>query len=400
MDKGKQPEEPESFQTPSFGEIFTVEPISQVPPTPPTSPINPTEPPPEHEPSIFESLYSEASGGEERYAHSPPEGGMPEMSSDPPPQDMPTPGDDVHASGSGEGVFASAADQYYGSYNPANAFLPHQPRWDLTQGSRFTNVAACEDYLSFGLPPAERIFQRNRPSTELDSDYHQSLANTVSAGQEIVREWRYMKGEWNRFEAERHAFHGEKKRLHHETGSLRWKIVTMEKAAAASAEEHKKARADYLAACSKSNAMLEAAREASRRADEKFQHSVKANAELHATIDAQKLELDRLKTELAARDSRIAGLEADVTARDSQIAGLEADKTSLTEEAAATSSILENFYDDQRWILEKGVPEVRSFCVVYLGESLLVFYTKRFLCYRLLSAYVAEKSLLRLSLNC
>ena len=300
------------------------------------------------------------------------QGGVPEMSADPPPQDAPTHGDGAHTSGSGEGFFVSAADQYYGSYNLVNAPLPHQPRWDLTQGSRFTNVATCEDYLSFGLPPAERIFQRSRPSVELDSDYHRALANTVSAGQEIVREWRYMKSEWDGFQAERHAFHEEKKKLHHEAATLRWKVIDMEKAAAASAEEHKKARADYLSACSKSNAMLEAAREASRRADEKFQQFFKANAELHATIDAQKMELDQLKTELAARDSRIAGLEADVTARDSQIAGLEADKTSLTEEAAATSSILEKFYDDQRWMLEKGVPEVRSFCVVFLDESLLV----------------------------
>ena len=71
MDKGKRPEEPEAFQTPIVEEPLNAEPISQVPPTPPTSPIETTEPPPEREPSIFETLYSKASGGEERYAHSP-----------------------------------------------------------------------------------------------------------------------------------------------------------------------------------------------------------------------------------------------------------------------------------------------------------------------------------------
>ena len=105
------------------------------------------------------------------------------MATDPPSDHAPAHGDGGNVSGPSEGFVGSAgADQYYGTYNPVSAPLPHQPRWGLTQGSRFTNLAVCEDYLSFGLPPAERIFQRSRPSDELDADYISALANTVSSG--------------------------------------------------------------------------------------------------------------------------------------------------------------------------------------------------------------------------
>ena len=276
-------------------------------------------------------------------------------------------GDGAHGSDQSEGFFASTADQYYASYNPVNAPLPHQPRWGLTQGSRFTNVVVCEDYLSFGLPPAERIFQRSRPRVELDRDYISALANTVSSGQEIVREWRNMMSELDASEADRLAAEEEKQKLRHEASTLRWKLIDAEKKAAAVAEEHQKARAEYLAVCDKSNVQLEIAREASRKAEEKLRQSVEANAELHVLVDQQKQELERMKVDLSARDSRIAGLEADVVARDGQIAGLEAEKTQLSGELASSSSVLKQFYDNQRWMLEKGVPEVCFFlyCICY-----------------------------------
>ena len=83
----------------------------------------------------------------------------------------------------GGAVGPGDADAYYGTYNPANDDLPHRPRWNLRQGSRFTDPGACEDYLSFGLPPAERVFQRSRPRESLDADYVSALANVVSSGQ-------------------------------------------------------------------------------------------------------------------------------------------------------------------------------------------------------------------------
>ena len=141
--------------------------------------------------------------------------------------------------------------------------MPHRPRWGLTQGSRFTNLAACEDYLSFGLPPAERVFQHSRPRADLDADYISALANTVSSGQEIVREWRSMQTEWDAFEADHQVFDEEKEKIRHEVSTLRWKLSDAEKNAAA--EASKKARADYEAACARDNARLEAAREAGGR---------------------------------------------------------------------------------------------------------------------------------------
>ena len=80
MDKGKRPQEPEIFETPISEEPVEAEPISQVPPSPSPSPVKTTQSPAEREPSVFETLYAKASGGEERSAHSPTGGGVPEMS--------------------------------------------------------------------------------------------------------------------------------------------------------------------------------------------------------------------------------------------------------------------------------------------------------------------------------
>ncbi|MFS7926504.1 hypothetical protein Hanom_Chr04g00297821 [Helianthus anomalus] len=51
--------------------------------------------------------------------------------------------------------------------NPACDDLPHVPRWNLTQGSRMTDLANCHDFFSMSLPPAERLFQKRRNRFEL-----------------------------------------------------------------------------------------------------------------------------------------------------------------------------------------------------------------------------------------
>ncbi|MFS7906970.1 hypothetical protein Hanom_Chr01g00065481 [Helianthus anomalus] len=44
------------------------------------------------------------------------------------------------------------------THNPACADLPHAPRWNLTQGSRMSDLINCHDFFSLSLPPAERLF--------------------------------------------------------------------------------------------------------------------------------------------------------------------------------------------------------------------------------------------------
>ena len=62
-------------------------------------------------------------------------------------------------------------------------------------------------------------------------------------------------------------------------------------------------------------------------------------------------------------------LKADLTARDSRIAGLEADHARVTGELADSASLLEQFAADQRWVLEKGVPEVCFLLDCFLNFS-------------------------------
>ncbi|KAJ0681227.1 hypothetical protein HanPI659440_Chr16g0633451 [Helianthus annuus] len=57
------------------------------------------------------------------------------------------------------------------THNPACADLPHAPRWNLTQGSRMSELANCREFFSLSLPPAERLFQKRCNRLDLLDDH-------------------------------------------------------------------------------------------------------------------------------------------------------------------------------------------------------------------------------------
>ncbi|KAJ0768846.1 hypothetical protein HanLR1_Chr03g0106331 [Helianthus annuus] len=76
--------------------------------------------------------------------------------------------------------------------NPACDDLPHAPRWKLTQGSRMNDVNNCHEFFAMSLPPAERMFQKNRNRFSLLDDHVHAGVNFFATSQEILREWRSM----------------------------------------------------------------------------------------------------------------------------------------------------------------------------------------------------------------
>ncbi|KAJ0463668.1 hypothetical protein HanHA300_Chr14g0518291 [Helianthus annuus] len=54
--------------------------------------------------------------------------------------------------------FEHVQDGSWDTHNPACADLPHVPRWNLSQGSRMTELSNCREFFSLSLPHAERLF--------------------------------------------------------------------------------------------------------------------------------------------------------------------------------------------------------------------------------------------------
>ncbi|MFS7918811.1 hypothetical protein Hanom_Chr03g00205531 [Helianthus anomalus] len=75
------------------------------------------------------------------------------------------------------------------THSPACADLPHAPRWNLTQGSRMTELANCREFFSLSLPPAERLFQKRHNRLDLLDDHIHAGVNFFATSQEIAREW-------------------------------------------------------------------------------------------------------------------------------------------------------------------------------------------------------------------
>ncbi|MFS8019952.1 hypothetical protein Hanom_Chr15g01409901 [Helianthus anomalus] len=73
------------------------------------------------------------------------------------------------------------------THNPASADLPHAPRWNLTQGSRMTDLNNCCEFFSLSLPPAERLFQKRHHLMDLLDDHIHVGVNFFATSQEIAR---------------------------------------------------------------------------------------------------------------------------------------------------------------------------------------------------------------------
>ncbi|KAM0067843.1 hypothetical protein Hdeb2414_s0002g00066081 [Helianthus debilis subsp. tardiflorus] len=57
------------------------------------------------------------------------------------------------------------------THNPACADLPHAPQWNLSQGSRMTDLNNCREFFSLCFPPAKRLFQKRRNRMDILDDH-------------------------------------------------------------------------------------------------------------------------------------------------------------------------------------------------------------------------------------
>ncbi|KAM0029543.1 hypothetical protein Hdeb2414_s0018g00527301 [Helianthus debilis subsp. tardiflorus] len=110
------------------------------------------------------------------------------------------------------------------THNPACADLPHAPRWNLTQGSRMTELANCRDFFSLSLPPAKRMFQKRRNRFDLLDDHIHVGVNFFATSQEIVREWQLMGEDTLEFENAKKSFAEEKEKFNAKKKGLLWRV--------------------------------------------------------------------------------------------------------------------------------------------------------------------------------
>ncbi|KAF5755531.1 hypothetical protein HanXRQr2_Chr17g0803831 [Helianthus annuus] len=172
----------------------------------------------------------------------------------------------VRSSGGGGASGIHQSPEYHrvqgGSWttqNPSCDDLPHAPHWTLTQGSRMNDLSNYREFYSLSLPPAERLFQKNRHRMDLLDDHIHVGMNFYATTQEIVREWQEMGEDTLEFEAgkkefaeEREAFNAEKKRL-------LWRVVDGEDKLAKEKQYNADRQKEWESACERSNRELKAA---------------------------------------------------------------------------------------------------------------------------------------------
>ncbi|KAF5796770.1 hypothetical protein HanXRQr2_Chr08g0355711 [Helianthus annuus] len=112
--------------------------------------------------------------------------------------------------------------------NPACDDLPHAPRWGLTRGSRMSDVDNCHEFFALSLPPAERMFQKNRNRFDLLDDHVRAGVNFFATSQEILREWRSMGEETLEFEQSKKSFVEEREKFNGEKKGLQWRVSDAE----------------------------------------------------------------------------------------------------------------------------------------------------------------------------
>uniref|UniRef100_A0A251U0U4 Uncharacterized protein n=1 Tax=Helianthus annuus TaxID=4232 RepID=A0A251U0U4_HELAN len=134
-------------------------------------------------------------------------------------------GGDGATSGAARGAqFVNISPESWGTRNPACDDLSHAPRWNLTQGSRMNDVNNCHEFFSMSLPPAERMFQKNRNRFALLDDHVRAGVNYFATSQEILREWRLMGEETADFENAKRLFAEEREKFNAEKKGLQWRV--------------------------------------------------------------------------------------------------------------------------------------------------------------------------------
>ncbi|KAF5773998.1 hypothetical protein HanXRQr2_Chr13g0595181 [Helianthus annuus] len=94
----------------------------------------------------------------------------------------------------------------------------------LTQCSRMDDLGNYREFYSLSLPPAERLFQKNRHCLDLLDDHIHSGVTFFSTTQEIVRDWQSMGEDVLEFEVAKKEFAAEGETFNSEKKGLLWRV--------------------------------------------------------------------------------------------------------------------------------------------------------------------------------
>ncbi|KAJ0700216.1 hypothetical protein HanOQP8_Chr10g0365191 [Helianthus annuus] len=172
-------------------------------------------------------------------------------------------------SGSGEGGASGThhSPEYehvqggsWNTHNPACADLPHAPRWNLTQGSRMTDLGNCREFFSLSLPPAERLFQKRRDRMDLLDDHIHARVNFFATSQEISQEWQLMGEDTLDIEAVKKVFAEEREKFNAEKKSLAWRVADAEDKLAKEKQFNVNKQKEWETACERTNREMQTQR--------------------------------------------------------------------------------------------------------------------------------------------
>ncbi|KAJ0766452.1 hypothetical protein HanPSC8_Chr03g0084071 [Helianthus annuus] len=218
------------------------------------------------------------------------------------------------------------------THNPACADLPHAPRWNLTQGSRMTDLNNCREFFSLSLPRAERLFQKRRNRMDLLDDHIHAGVNFYATSQEIAREWQLIGEDTLEFEAAKKALAEEREKFNAEKKGLAWRVANAEDKLAKEKQFNANKQKEWEIVCERTDREMQTQRDTIvRLSGEKTRISEEVEQE---RASHQKRESEYLQ--------RISKLQQLVTERSVKVRASEI----IAEEANA----------DSKWLLARGVP--------------------------------------------
>ncbi|KAF5804713.1 hypothetical protein HanXRQr2_Chr05g0200381 [Helianthus annuus] len=243
-----------------------------------------------------------------------------------------------------DSYFERVPDDSWG--NPACDDMPHVPRWSLTQGSRMNDLQNCQEFFSLSLPPAERMFQKNRNRFALIDDHVTAGVNFFATSQEILREWRSMGEETMAFEEAKKAFAEEKEKFNAEQKGLQWRVTEAERKLEEQKQLNEQKQKDWESACARTNTEMQSQRDAIvRLSGEKTALAEEAH---QARLAAEKKEKEYV--------ARIDKLELLVQEKVSECEAAQRLLDEKTAECRASELLAEEASADSRWLLSRGVP--------------------------------------------
>ncbi|KAJ0836976.1 hypothetical protein HanRHA438_Chr16g0773031 [Helianthus annuus] len=201
-------------------------------------------------------------------------------------------------------------------------------------------------FFALSLPPAERMFPKNRNRFDLLDDYVRAGVNFLATSQEILREWRSMGEETLEFEQSKKSFVEEREKFNAEKKGLQWRVSDAEQKLEEQKQLNAQKQKDWETACERTNVELQSQRDAIvRLSGEKTNLAEEANQARYAAEKKEKEYVARIdKLEVLAQEK---ATECETAQR------LLAEKTA---ECQASELLAEEASADSRWLLSRGVP--------------------------------------------